>query len=150
MEAMKNKKRIFFLSVIGVFVVAAVAYCFVFRRSAVQTYTNQDYGFRIDWLEGQFVVETVSDAEVTELSFRDKNIRSNYPEWTGTVFSILVYDKNVVKETPFQVLDGPRYLGENDRFYYGIYFPTDVNYPPDDLEAVDHYQKLSKIGRAHV
>ena len=93
------------------------------------------------------MIETTSDGEGAEISFLDKNIQSNYPEWTGTVFTIFVYDRDVVEENPFDVLDGPTYLGESDRFYYGIYFPTDVNYPPEEPEAAEHYEELSEFAR---
>ena len=66
---------------------------------------------------------------------------------TLTVFTIFVYDRDVVEENPFDVLDGPTYLGESDRFYYGIYFPTDVNYPPEEPKAAEHYEELSEFAR---
>ena len=96
------------------------------------------------------MIETTSNDEGAEISFLDKNIQSNYPEWTGTVFTIVVYDRDVVEENPFDVLDGPTYLGEGDRFYYGIYFPTDVNYPPEEPKAAEHYEELSEFARDRV
>lgn len=144
------RKRIFALAVPVVLVVLGAIYLFSSGHSEIQTYTDQDHGFSIDLMENQFAVETTSDPETTEISFLDKNIQSNYPEWTGTVFTILVYDRDVVEENPFDVLDGPNYLGESDRFYYGIYFPTDVNYPPDEAEAADHYEELSRFARDRV
>ena len=98
-------------------------------------------------MKDQFMIETTSNDEGAEISFLDKNIQSNYPEWTGTVFTIFVYDRDVVEENPFDVLDGPTYLGESDRFYYGIYFPTDVNYPPEEPKAAEHYEELSEFAR---
>ena len=144
------RKRTFALAVPVVLVVLGAISFFSFRHSEIQTYTDQDHGFSIDLMENQFAVETTSDPETTEISFLDKNIQSNYPEWTGTVFTILVYDRDVVEENPFDVLDGPTYLGESDRFYYGIYFPTDVNYPPEEPKAADHYEELSRFARDRV
>ena len=144
------RKRIFALAVPVVLVVLGAIYLFSSGHSEIQTYTDQDHGFSIDLMENQFAVETTSDPETTEISFLDKNIQSNYPEWTGTVFTILVYDRDVVEENPFDVLDGPTYLGESDRFFYGIYFPTDVNYPPDEAEAAEHYEELSRFARDRV
>ena len=141
------RKRTFALAVPVVLVVLGAISFFSFRHSEIQTYTDQDHGFSIDLMENQFAVETTSDPETTEISFLDKNIQSNYPEWTGTVFTIFVYDRDVVEENPFDVLDGPTYLGESDRFYYGIYFPTDVNYPPEESEAAEHYEELSEFAR---
>ena len=141
------RKRIFALAVLVVLVVLGAIYLFSSGHSEIQTYTDHDHGISIDLKENQFAVETTSDPETTEISFLDKNIQSNYPEWTGTVFTIFVYDRDVVEENPFDVLDGPTYLGESDRFYYGIYFPTDVNYPPDEAEAADHYEELSRFAR---
>ena len=144
------RKRTFALAVPVVLVVLGAISFFSFRHSEIQTYTDQDHGFSIDLMENQFAVETTSDPETTEISFLDKNIQSNYPEWTGTVFTIFVYDRDVVEENPFDVLDGPTYLGESDRFYYGIYFPTDVNYPPEEPEAAEHYEELSEFARDRV
>ena len=141
------RKRTFALAVPLVLVVLGAISFFSFRHSEIQTYTDQDHGFSIDLMENQFAVETTSDPETTEISFLDKNIQSNYPEWTGTVFTIFVYDRDVVEENPFDVLDGPTYLGESDRFYYGIYFPTDVNYPPEEPKAAEHYEELSEFAR---
>ena len=141
------RKRIFALAVPVVLVVLGAIYLFSSGHSEIQTYTDQDHGFSIDLMENQFAVETTSDPETTEISFLDKNIQSNYPEWTGTVFTILVYDRDVVEENPFDVLDGPTYLGESDRFYYGIYFPTDVNYPPEEPKEAEHYEELSEFAR---
>ena len=141
------RKRTFALAVPLVLVVLGAIYLFSSGHSEIQTYTDQDHGFSIDLMENQFAVETTSDPETTEISFLDKNIQSNYPEWTGTVFTILVYDRDVVEENPFDVLDGPTYLGESDRFYYGIYFPTDVNYPPEEPKAAEHYEELSEFAR---
>ena len=143
------RKRTFALAVPVVLVVLGAISFFSFRHSEIQTYTDQDHGFSIDLMENQFAVETTSDPETTEISFLDKNIQSNYPEWTGTVFTILVYE-DVAGENPFNRLDGPNYLGESDRFYYGIYFPTDVNYPPDESEAADSYEELSRFARDRV
>lgn len=144
------RKRTFALAVPLVLVVLGAIYLFSSGHSEIQTYTDQDHGFSIDLMENQFAVETTSDPETTEISFLDKNIQSNYPEWTGTVFTILVYDRDVAGENPFNRLDGPNYLGESDRFYYGIYFPTDVNYPPDEAEAAEHYEELSRFARDRV
>ena len=105
------RKRIFALAVPVVLVVLGAIYLFSSGHSEIQTYTDQDHGFSIDLMENQFAVETTSDPETTEISFLDKNIQSNYPEWTGTVFTIVVYDRDVVEENPFDVLDGPTYLG---------------------------------------
>ena len=129
------RKRAFALAVPVVLVVLGAIYFFASGHSEVQTYTDQNHGFRVDLMKNQFAVETTSDGEAAEISFLDKNIQSNDPEWTGTVFIIFVYDRDVV--------------GEN-RFYYGIYFPTDVNYPPDDSEAADHYEELSQFARDRV
>ena len=144
------RKRTFALAVPLVLVVLGAISFFSFRHSEIQTYTDQDHGFSIDLMKDQFMIETTSDGEGAEISFLDKNIQSNYPEWTGTVFTILVYDRDVAGENPFNRLDGPNYLGESDRFYYGIYFPTDVNYPPDEAEAADHYEELSRFARDRV
>ena len=144
------RKRTFALAVPLVLVVLGAISFFSFRHSEIQTYTDQDHGFSIDLMKDQFMIETTSDGEGAEISFLDKNIQSNYPEWTGTVFTILVYDRDVAGENPFNRLDGPNYLGESDRFYYGIYFPTDVNYPPDEAEAAEHYEELSRFARDRV
>ena len=144
------RKRTFALAVPVVLVVLGAISFFSFRHSEIQTYTDQDHGFSIDLMKDQFMIETTSDGEGAEISFLDKNIQSNYPEWTGTVFTILVYDRDVAGENPFNRLDGPNYLGESDRFYYGIYFPTDVNYPPDEAEAAEHYEELSRFARDRV
>ena len=144
------RKRIFALAVLVILVVLGAIYLFSSGHSEIQTYTDQDHGFCVDLMKDQFMVETTSDPETTEISFLDKNIQSNYPEWTGTVFTILVYGRDVAGENPFNRLDGPNYLGESDRFYYGIYFPTDVNYPPNDSEAADHYEELSRFARDRV
>ena len=141
------RKRIFALAVPVVLVVLGAIYLFSSGHSEIQTYTDQDHGFCVDLMKDQFMIETTSDDEGAEISFLDKNIQSNYPEWTGTVFTIFVYDRDVVEENPFDVLDGPTYLGESDRFYYGIYFPTDVNYPPEESEAAEHYEELSEFAR---
>ena len=144
------RKRTFALAVPVVLVVLGAISFFSFRHSEIQTYTDQDHGFCVDLMKDQFMIETTSDGEGAEISFLDKNIQSNYPEWTGTVFTIFVYDRDVVGENPFNRLDGPNYLGESDRFYYGIYFPTDVNYPPDEAEAAEHYEELSRFARDRV
>ena len=144
------RKRIFALAVPVVLVVLGAIYLFSSGHSEIQTYTDQDHGFCVDLMKDQFAIETTSDGEGAEISFLDKNIQSNYPEWTGTVFTILVYDRDVAGENPFNRLDGPNYLGESDRFYYGIYFPTDVNYPPDEAEAAEHYEGLSRFARDRV
>ena len=133
------RKRIFALAVPVVLVVLGAIYLFSSGHSEIQTYTDQDHGFCVDLMKDQFMIETTSNDEGAEISFLDKNIQSNYPEWTGTVFTIFVYDRDVV--------DGPTYLGESDRFYYGIYFPTDVNYPPEEPKAAEHYEELSKFAR---
>lgn len=143
------RKRIFVLAVPIVLVVLGAIYLFSPGHSEIQTYTDQDHGFRVDLMKNQFAIETTSDPEITEISFLDKNIQRNYPEWTGTVFTIFVYDRDVVGENPFHSLDGSEYLGESDQFYYGIYFPTDVNYPPNESEAADHYEELSRFARDH-
>ena len=144
------RKRIFALAVPVILVILGAIYFFSFRHSEIQTYIDQAHGFCVDLMKDQFMIETTSNDEGAEISFLDKNIQSNYPEWTGTVFTIVVYDRDVVEENPFDVLDGPTYLGESDRFYYGIYFPTDVNYPPNDSEAADHYEELSRFARDRV
>ena len=144
------RKRTFALAVPVVLVVLGAISFFSFRHSEIQTYTDQDHGFCVDLMKDQFMIETTSNGEGAEISFLDKNIQSNYPEWTGTVFTILVYDRDVAGENPFNRLDGPNYLGESGRFYYGIYFPTDVNYPPNDSEAADHYEELSRFARDRV
>lgn len=144
------RKRTFALAVPLVLVVLGAISFFSFRHSEIQTYTDQDHGFCVDLMKDQFMIETTSDGEGAEISFLDKNIQSNYPEWTGTVFTILVYDRDVAGENPFNRLDGPNYLGESDRFYYGIYFPTDVNYPPEESEAAEHYEELSRFARDRV
>lgn len=141
------RKRTFALAVPLVLVVLGAIYLFSSGHSEIQTYTDQDHGFCVDLMKDQFMIETTSDGEGAEISFLDKNIQSNYPEWTGTVFTIFAYDRDVVEENPFDVLDGPTYLGESDRFYYGIYFPTDVNYPPEEPKAAEHYEELSKFAR---
>ena len=144
------RKRTFALAVPVILVVLGAIYFFASGHSEVQTYTNQDHGFRVDLMKNQFAVETTSGGEGAEIAFLDKNIQSNDPEWTGTVFTIFVYDRDVVGENPFNSLDGPSYLGESDQFYYGIYFPTDVNYPPNESEAADHYEELSRFARDRV
>ena len=130
------RKRIFALAVLVVLGLLGAIYLF-----------SSGHGFCVDLMKDQFMIETTSNDEGAEISFLDKNIQSNYPEWTGTVFTIFVYDRDVVEENPFDVLDGPTYLGESDRFYYGIYFPTDVNYPPEEPKAAEHYEELSEFAR---
>lgn len=145
------KKRI--LLILGLCVAALIAVALSFRYfnfSKIQTYTDQEHGFCVDLMKDQFIVEPTVDGEVTEIAFVDKNIKSQYPEWGGTVFTILVYDKEIVKSNPFDWFDGPQYLGESDKFYFGLWIPTDVNYPPDEPEAINHYEELSNFARDHI
>lgn len=148
----KTQKKVVFLAAVlfTAVVIIAVVYFAFFRTSEIQTYTDQEHGFCVDLKKDQFIVEPTGDGEVTEIAFIDKNIQTKYPEWGGTVFTILVYDKKAVKEDLFAVLEGPQYLGESDKFYYGIWIPTDVNYPPDEPEAMNHYEELSDFARNHV
>ena len=81
------RKRIFALAVLVVLVVLGTIYLFSSGHSEIQTYTDQDHGFCVDLMKDQFMIETTSNDEGAEISFLDKNIQSNYPEWTGTVFT---------------------------------------------------------------
>lgn len=126
---------------------ASLAY--VLKQSSNQTYTNKDYGFKIDLMKDQFSVQQIDDGHGAEILFVDKEIQERYPEWGGTVFTIFVYEKSSTQENPFDILDAPKYLGENELYYYGAWMPTDVNYPPNESDIVEHYKELSRYAQEH-
>lgn len=144
-----NLKKAFF-SIVALCALATLIICvYVFKQNRGQAYVDQDYGFKIDLLEDQFYVQKVTDSGVAEIEFVDKAIQDQYPEWGGKVFTILVYDKSTVSNNPCNSLDGPKYLGENDRYYYVVRMSTDVNYPPSEPDVVEHYEELSNYVQDH-
>lgn len=147
---MKTNRRKTLIFLVAFCVLATLITCaYAFRQNHSQTYTDQDYSFRIDLPVDQFSIRKVVDNGVAEIEFVDKAIQDQYPEWGGKVFTILVYDKNAVSNNPCDSLDGPKYLGENDRYYYGVRMPTDVNYPPSEPDVVEHYEELSSFVQNH-
>ena len=107
-----HKKTLIFIAAFCV--LAALIICaYAFQQNHGQTYTDQDYGFKIDLPVDQFSIHKVVDNGAAEIEFVDKAIQDQYPEWGGKVFTILVYNKRTVSNNPCNDLDGPKYLGEN-------------------------------------
>lgn len=147
---MKSTHKKPFILIAAFCVLAAlVAMVYVCKQSLDQSYTNQKYRFKIDLMKDRFTVQQTSDDSGAEILFIDKEIQDHYPEWGGEVFKIVVYTKEKKPHSPFDVLDGPSYLGENEQYYYGYRMPTDVNYPPSESDVVGRYDELGRYVQEH-
>lgn len=139
------KKQVFPLAlVITIFLVTLIV---VINQYQNRIYVNNEYGFSIKLSQNDFSIICNEYSNCTEIAFADKKVRQEYPEWDGTIFTLFIYRKDDTLGSPFNSLDGPQYIGENDRYYFGVRMTTDRRCP-DSLEA--HYTDLWNFAREYV
>jgi hypothetical protein len=107
-------------------------------------YENNNFGFTLlipkDFLD---VVEINEGSDC--IFFVDKEIQAMLPEYIfGVVGRIEVYDKREFSKDVLQThaeIYGLRYLGENEKYYFGYAHATDVQVPPDAAQDLwDKYR----------
>lgn len=107
-------------------------------------YENNNFGFTLripkDFLD---LVEIKEGSDC--IFFFDKEIQTMLPEYIfGVVGRIEVYDKREFNKEVLQThgeIYGLRYLGENERYYFGYAHATDVQVPPDAAQDLwDKYR----------
>ncbi len=109
-------------------------------------YKNNNFGFTL-----QIPKDFMDLVEIKEGSdgvfFVNKEIQAMLPEHVfGVVGRIEIYDKEKYSKDVMQTgadIYGLRYLGENERYYFGCAHATDVQVPPEaSQELKDKYRAL--------
>lgn len=114
------------------------------------TYINKEYGFSLifpGYWKDQYLVEDVDGNGV-----RIKHQPTWLKNGAGTIFQISSFDKssNYWKSLDVKgnIIDTPavgvQIIYENDKNVFGLSFPTDVQYFPDDTKLYSEYTKMKK------
>lgn len=143
---MNKKSIIIIISLIVLAVLAIMLFNKPEETSAVE-YKNDKYGFALT-----FDQEFNQSVEIKEgdqvVYFVSKEIQATQPDMIlGVVGRIEIYDKtDFTKETMLESGDayGLKYLGENNRYYFGFAYATDVQVPPGDKSLNIKYRALEE------
>ncbi|OPX83556.1 MAG: hypothetical protein A4E53_04573 [Pelotomaculum sp. PtaB.Bin104] len=109
-------------------------------------YENDKFGFAL--LIPKDFMDTVEIKEMGDrVFFVNKEIQAMHPEHNfGVVGRIEVYAKKAefTRENmkPYEDAYGLRYLGENEKYYFGWAHSTDVQYPPESLQLKEQFRTM--------
>lgn len=108
-------------------------------------YQNDKYGFSLS-LPKDFA----EDIEIRDMGnsiyFIDKEIQETQPNDTfGVVARIETYNKEEFTRESLQANEdayGLRYLGENEKYYFGYAYSTDVQFPPNAADLRNNFREM--------
>lgn len=136
---LRNVRRI--ILVATVLLAVLIIFLSVSKQNKV-IYKNGNFGFTLTMNK-----KTYEKFEITEnpygVYFMNKDIyESSLEDMAGIVFRVEAYPKGRFTEKDLKErkeIYNLQYIGENDKFYFGWAYPTDVQYPPDDEELKKSY-----------
>lgn len=143
-------KKTTIMALLAVIIVLGAAYLLFMNHTnqpAAVEFNNDKYGFSLN-LEQKFSDNVQMIEENQIIYFISKEIQAVHPGiMIGIVGRIEAYDKDeFTKETMLQSGDsyGLKYLGENNRYYFGWAHATDVQVPPGNESLNDTFHLLEK------
>ena len=149
-NVLSYKKPAFWMIIVAIISVLAVVVGFTSNPKANPktsiNYENDKYGFSLvftkDFAENVSILE-----EGNHINFAHKQIQGMYPDQTmGVVGRVEAYDKKEMTKDNLKELEDAynlRYLGENDKYYFGWAHATDVQvYPDASKQLIENYRLM--------
>lgn len=140
-----NKKSI--IIILGLIILSVLLFLF-FNKNEPATavdFVNDKYGFALT-LDEEFNENVVIKEEGQVFYFVSKEIQATQPDMIfGMVGRIEIYNKTEFTEET--MMDSGeayslKYLGENDRYYFGWAHATDVQVPPGEESLTEKFRAL--------
>jgi hypothetical protein len=147
-NVLNYKKPAFWVIIVAMVVVIAVAAGLIANPAGSITYNNDQYGFSAV-LPKDFAKNVNINEEGNFIYFTYKEIQDMYPDGIiGVVGRIEIYDKKEMTKNQLKELEDMynlRYLGENENYYFGWAHATDVQVPPDaSTQIKEKYRDLEE------
>lgn len=140
---MKFKKTRSSITAVGAILLGAIMLFTLTNRDEQIIYRNDNFGFELSMDKKTFDKFMVLE-DKEGVYFLNKDVFENHPEYMmGTVFRIETYQKERFSREDleeFNDIYNLRYVGENDKFYIGWAYPSDVQYPLDDDKLMKSYK----------
>ncbi len=130
---MKYKKPTLFLSGLAITILLITMIFTLTNRPPDILYENDEYGFSLTLpksISGD--INIIENSEV--IYFTSKDVEEMFPEEVlGVIGRIEIYYKNFAKEDlkELEEIYNLKYLGENDKYYFGWATATDVQVPTE-------------------
>lgn len=145
---MKYKKPKAWITLFGIILLAVLIVFTLTNKQDKVIYRNENFGFTLLMKEKDFDKFKIFE-ESSGVYFCNKDVNEAYPEdMMGTVFRIEIYQKGRFTREDLEELNSIynlKYIGENDEFYFGWAYPTDMQYSPNDERLAKSFKKTTKI-----
>ena len=131
-NVLNYKKPRFWIVIVAVITVIGAIAVFMGNPVGGTVFENERYGFAVT-LPKAFAEEITIVEEENLIYFTHKEIQKAYSNGpVGVVGRIEIYDKTETTANSIKELEDMynlRYLGENEKYYFGFSHPTDVQLP---------------------
>lgn len=133
------KKPVFWVIIVAMAAVVAVVAGLIDKPGGSITYENDKYGFSM--IMPKDFADKVNVSEEGNFVFLTyKEIQEMYPDGIiGVVGRIEIYDKKETTKNQLEELENMynlKYLGENEKYYFGWAHATDVQIPPNASDSI--------------
>lgn len=146
-NVMKFKKPKLLITLIGIILLGATTIFTLTNKKEQIIYRNENFGFVLTMDKKIFDKFKILE-ESSGVFFINKDVYEAYPyDKIGTVFRIEAYQKERVTIDDLEELNSIynlEYIGENNKFYFGWAYPTDVAYPHDNEELKKSYERTTE------
>lgn len=147
-NAVNYKKPMFWVIIVAMVAVVAVAAGLINKPVGSITYENDKYGFSMI-LPKDFADKVNVGEEGNFVFFTYKEIQDMHSDGIlGVVGRIEIYDKKETTKNQIKELADMynlKYLGENEKYYFGWAHATDVQIPPNASDQIkENYRALEE------